>query len=118
MYVEDNDIKTLRLAKRKAYGACDKHSGHWDWGVFVAGIVPMAFFCFLISSIAYDIGLTKNIEPKIIYQYDTSGTLQTEQRIHSVCKDKSGKILLDQTMPLRSLPWTHTGFYSCTVNNE
>jgi len=37
MYVEDESDKTIRLAKRKAYGPCNLHQDHFNWGNFFLG---------------------------------------------------------------------------------
>lgn len=55
--VESADEKIIRLAKRNAYGACDKHQGHFDWECFLLGAISMVPVLVLIASTQYYSGL-------------------------------------------------------------
>jgi hypothetical protein len=55
MFVEDEDKKIIRLAKRKAYGECDKHQGHWDGNTALILLLPLIAVAFfgLIGTLNY-----------------------------------------------------------------
>lgn len=78
-YTETHAEKSIRIGKRNAYGACDKHKDHFNLGEMVLGLM-VALAVSLTVFVVYDINKPHTYTTGEIRCISNTGTSMTETR--------------------------------------